>query len=42
MRRSHGIKAALDSLKFRRESRKIIPKEEQEGAVKELISGNDV
>ena len=33
---------ALDSLNIRRESRKIILKEEQERAVKELISGNDV
>ena len=36
------IEEALDSLNIRRESRKIILKEEQEGAVKELISGNDV
>ena len=37
----NGIEA-LDSLNIRRESRKIILKEEQERAVKELISGNDV
>ena len=36
------IEEALDSLNIRRESGKIIPKEEQETAVKELISGNDV
>ena len=36
------IQEALDSLNIRRESRKIILKEEQERAVKELISGNDV
>ena len=33
---------ALDSLNIRRESRRIIQKEEQERAVKELISGNDL
>ena len=36
------IEEALDSLKIRRESTKIIQKEEQESDVKELISGNDV
>ena len=36
------IEEALDSLNIRRESGKIILKEEQERAVKELISGNDV
>ena len=36
------IEEALDSLNIHRESRKIILKEEQERAVKELISGNDV
>ena len=36
------IQEALDSLNIRRESRKFILKEEQERAVKELISGNDV
>ena len=33
---------ALDSLNTHRESRNIILKEEQERAVKELISGNDI
>ena len=37
-----GIEEALHFLNIRRESRKIILKEEQERAVKELISGNDV
>ena len=36
------IEEAADSLNIRRENRKIILKEEQERAVKELISGNDV
>ena len=36
------IEEALDSLDIRRESGKIILKEEQERAVKELISGNYV
>ena len=36
------IEKALDSLNIRLESRKNIQKEEQERAVKELISGNDV
>ena len=36
------IEEALDSLNIRRETRKNIQKEEQERAVKELISGNDV
>ena len=36
------IEEALDSLNIRRESTKLIQKEEQERAVKELISGNDV
>ena len=36
------IQEAADSLNIRRENRKIILKEEQERAVKELISGNDV
>ena len=36
------IEEALDSLNIRRESGKIILKEKQERAVKELISGNDV
>ena len=36
------IEEALDSLNIRRESGKIILKEEQERAVKELISGNYV
>ena len=36
------IEEALESLNIRRESRKIILKEEQERAVKVLISGNDV
>ena len=36
------IEEALDSLNIRRESEKFILKEEQERAVKELISGNDV
>ena len=36
------IEEALDYLNIGGESRKIILKEEQERAVKELISGNDV
>ena len=36
------IEEALDSLNISRESRKTIQKEDQERAVKELISGNDV
>ena len=36
------IEEALDSLNIRRESRKTTLKEEQERAVKELISGNGV
>ena len=36
------IEEALDSLNIRWESRKNIQKEEQERAVKELISGNNV
>ena len=36
------IKEALDSLNIRLESRKNIQNEEQERAVKELISGNNV
>ena len=36
------IEEALDSLNIHWESRKNIRKEEQERAVKELISGNDV
>ena len=36
------IEEALESLNIRTESGKIILKEEQERAVKELISGNDV
>ena len=36
------IGEALDSLNIRLERRKNIQKEEQERAVKELISGNDV
>ena len=37
-----GIEKALESLNIRSESRKIILKEEQEKAVIELLSGNDV
>ena len=36
------IEEGLDSLNIRWESRKNIQKEEQERAVKELISGNDM
>ena len=36
------MEEALDSLNIHWESRKIIQKEEQERAVKELILGNDV
>ena len=36
------IEEALDSLNIYTESGKIILKEKQERAVKELISGNDV
>ena len=40
--RKSSIEKALDSLNICLESRKNIQKEEQERAVKELISGNDV
>ena len=36
------LEEALDSVNIRWESRKIMQKEEQERALKELILGNDV
>ena len=40
--RRNAVEEALDFLNIRLESRKNLQKEEQERAVKELISGNDV
>ena len=40
--RRNAVEEALDFLNIRLESRKNLQKEEQERAIKELISGNDV
>ena len=40
--RRNAVEEALDFLNIRLESRKNLQKEEQERAVKELISGNDM